>query len=857
MLTLQLLRALSFPNLRAHPTRTLVTVIGVALGVAAFVGIANVNRSVIASFKDGLGTIAGESEIEIDPAAGTLTEDDVGRAGEVPGVDAAAGMLEMFVPLADDATESIYFLGIDFLGSPVWTAQFPRAAIEIPDELVFLSQTNSVVLTRAFAARRGLALGDSLRVTAPAGVRTLYVRGLLDDVSAARLFGGALAIMDLPAAMRQLGRDGAIDRILVRLVGGADRDAVRARLAAALGPGVDVTVPEARGEQAEKMLVSLRAMLATASFLGLLVGGFVVYHTVTVAIGQRRRQFALANAVGISRRALRRVCMLETIGLALVGMIVGVVLGRGLAALAGPLVGTTASDIWLRIDVVPHGAVLREIAVGTVMGLLVAVVAGGLAIRATFRAPTVEALRPVGAGSDDQYVSGWTIPLGIAGIAGGAGLALLPPGINESTWVAAIDVVDAAAIAGTACLAPGLVQALGRLVYRLTGGIRSIPLRLAAIHLPRSAVHGGATAATVAGALAITTALAILVGSFEHAWLQWVEQHFAADLFVGGGARVRLLAGPPIGPDVAHTIRSLDGVASVEPFRVLRIRLGDQPVFLQGISVPDRLARGGLPMVEGTLEEAAAELEAGTAVLLSDNLAYKLGLHAGDRIELPSPTGLLPMRVAGTFVDFLGSLDLGAVAVADGVLRARWHDDAANLLRVWLAPGADVVDVRRRVLGRLGTGGYFVLTGREFVDGIRTVLDQLFRTAWFLIVVSTFIGVIGIVNTQVASMLDRARANATLHTIGIPVREIARGVLVECGLLGTLGGVLGAAVGVVLGADAIAWSLRLLTGWRIPLYVPHAQLLAGIVAATVVSAAAGWVPARVATHVSVGTRSVD
>jgi len=856
VLTLRLLRALSVPNVLAHPARTLVTIVGVALGVAAFLGIANVNGWVVASFEDSLTTIAGESQLEIDPTAGTLAEDAIARVAEAPGVRAAAGMLETFIPLVDGPAESLYLLGIDFLGSPVWRAQFPRDALDIPDELVFISRPDSVVVTRAFAARRALHLGDSIRVVAPDGERTLQVRGLLDDVSTARLFGGAVAIMDLPAAMRLLRREGAVDRILVTLSDDTDRDVVRERLAATLGPAVEVTTPEGRGEQAEKLLASLRVMLATASFLALVVGGFIVYHTVAVAVSQRRRQFALANAVGIPRQVLRRVCMLETLGLAAVGVVGGLALGHALGALVAPLVGTAASEIWLRVDAAQHAQSLRDVVIASAMGVAAALVAGVLAIRLTFRAPTVEALRPVGAATGDEDVRRWMIPIGITGVAGGVALAALPPGVPASVVIAAVDGVDAAGIVGAACLAPALVLGAGWLLHRATSSTRRLPLRLAAIHLARAPARSGATVATIAAALGIASALAILVESFQGAYLQWVEQHFAADLFVGSGGRVRLLAGPPIGPGVTDVIRSIDGVASVEPFRVIRIRLGDRTVFLQGISVADRLARGGLPMVEGTLEAAAADLENGTAVLLSDNLAYRLQLHAGDRLELPTPTGPLAVRVAGTFVDFLGSLDLGAVAVADGVLRSRWHDDAANLLRVWLVPGTTVAAVRQRVMEQLGVG-YFVLTGRDFVDGVRGVLGRFFRVAWLLIVVSTFIGAIGIVNTQVAAMLDRTRANAMLHTIGIPVRAIARSVLLECGFLGALGAGIGVAVGTVLGADLMTWSIRLLTGWRIPLRLPYGQLVVGVVAAAMMSAVAGYVPARAATRLSTGTRSVD
>jgi putative ABC transport system permease protein len=491
--------------------------------------------------------------------------------------------------------------------------------------LVFVSRPRSVVVSRAFALRLGLGLGDRLRLTVPGGVRTLRVRGFLDDVRAARLFGGSLAVMDLPAAMRFLGRESSIDRILVRLKDGADLGTVSERLAEMLGPAAEVGTPEGRGEQAEKLIASLRAMLATASFLGLILGGFIVYHTVSVAVSQRRRQFALANAVGISRRILRRVCIVETLSIAAVGVLAGLALGHVLGGLMAPLAGSAASAVWLPMDAVQHALSPPEVAVASLMGILAALAAAAVAVRLTFRAPTVEALRPLGEGSGDEKIRPWVVALGVPGLAAGVVLGLLPAGVPVSFLIIAVDFVDAAGMLAAACLAPGFVFAAGWLVHRLTSRTRVLPLRLAAIHLPRAPASGGATAATIAAAIAVASALAILVQSFQSAWLHWIEQHFAADLFVGGGSSVRLLAGPPIGPNVMATIRSVEGVASVEPFRVFHIRLGDRTVFLQGISVADRLTRGGLPMVEGTLEAAAEDLEAGTAVLLSGPSAARKG----------------------------------------------------------------------------------------------------------------------------------------------------------------------------------------------------------------------------------------
>lgn len=859
MLTLRLVRLLSLPQLRAHPVRTLVTGIGVALGVAAYVGIGNVNESVVASFRDTLRTVAGESEIEINATAGALTEDDVSRAAAVPGVAAAAGLIEAFLPMADDPGESLYLLGLDFLGSPVWRAQFPRDAIEIPDELRFVAQPDSVVVTRTFARARGLEIGDSLAVVLPTGRGELRVRGILDEIRTAQLFGGALIIMDLPAAALQLGRESTVTRILVTLAEGAERAEVRARLADAMGSRGHVTAPEGRGEQAEKLLASLRAMLATASFLALIVGGFIVYHTVAVAVGERRRQFALANTVGIPRGALARVCIVETLAVGALGATAGLVLGRLLGALAAPLAGSAASEIWLRVAVSPAALGSSDVLAGVAMGLSVALVACVFALRTSFGMPTVEMLKPSGAAAIDERVGPWTPVAGLLAIAAGVALlAFAPRGTEGATLIALVDMAEGLPLLGAALLAPSLVLAAAWTTRRLLGHTRNVPLALAALHLPRSPVRGGASVATIGAAIAIATGLAVLVESFQGAWIGWVEQHFAADLFVGTGGRVRLLAGPPMASSVAETVREIPGVATVEPFRVLPIRFRDRDVFLQGISTSDRLAHGGLPMVDGSLQAAARALDDGTAVLVSDNLAYQLELGVGDALELPAPTGARRVRVAGTYVDYLGSLDQGAIVVGTTALRRYWHDDSANLLRVWLTPGADPQTVRRRVIERLGTAsGYFVLTGRAFVEGIRDVLAQFFRAAWLVIVVAALIGVIGIVNTQVASVLDRSRDNATLRTIGIPARDLARGVFIECGLLGALGGLLGVAVGLVFGVQVLTWTIRLLTGWRIPMELPLGQLAGAVVLAILVSAVAGWVPARVVTRLRIRSGGVE
>jgi putative ABC transport system permease protein len=840
-----LLATITWPHWFEHRVRSVLTVIGVALGVATVVGVSDVSESVLASFRHTIETVAGSSALEVGARAGDLDEALVGRVSATAGVTAAAGIIESFLPVANAPEQSLYVLGVDFLGSPLLQAQIPRAAIDLPEELAFLAQLDSVMVTDTFARRAGIGHGGTLTLVAPSGPRALRVRAILGESPASHLFDGMLAVMDLPAAQRLLGRDRRLDRIAVQLAPGADVDAIGRRLQDELGPGVDVARPEVRGRQAEQLLFSLRSMLATASSLAAIVGAFIIYHTVAVSVHQRRRDLALLNTVGVDRRGIVRLCMLESLALALVGVPLGIVAGHALATLASGLVGGTASEIWVRLSVTEHVRSPFGVVAGTIVGIVIALGAAWAGSRATVLTPTVESLRPVA-------VEAHTAPrhllvvVALAMLAASWFVLALPPGLGVGTMVAAVVATQIIAYTGAAVCGPWLVSTLGSAFAGLVRRVSSLPIRLGAENVPRMPWRSGATVATIAAALGMAVTLSSLVQSFEGAWIGWLEQHFGADLFVGAGARFRLVAGPPMSESVGRTIARVPGVASVEPFRVMQVRLDDgRLVFLQGMSIDDRLAHGGLAMVEGALSVAAPALKAGTGVLVSDNLAAKMRLHRGDTIAIPTPAGPRSFRVEGTYVDYVGSLDLGAVALAQPLLASIWGDRSANLFRVWIEPGRDVSTIRADVLAALGSG-YYVVSGREFLDGVRSVLRQFFHATWALQLIAALVGIIGVVNSQLATVLDRRNEIAMLRTIGVSARDVIRSVLVECAALGAIGGTWGAIVGGMLGVQFVVVSLHLITGWRIPFVAPVGAAVVSVVCATLVSTAAGYVPARTA-----------
>jgi putative ABC transport system permease protein len=852
-----LVRTVSWPHWTAHRLRTALTVIGISLGVATVVGMANVSRSILTSFRHMVQTVAGSAELEITSPAGDVQEGLGDLVAKAPGVRAAGGIIEQFVTLADRPEESLYLLGLDFLGSPFWEGQLPQDALDIPDETEFVILSDSVVLTRTFMERVGLSFGDPIRVLAPDGVRTLRVRGVLADAPITSLFDGMVAVMDLPAAQKLVARDRRVDRVVIQVEPGENVSEVRAHLAQRLGSRVDVAPTEARGQESERLLFSLRSMLICASSLAVIVGAFIVYTTVAVSVQQRRRQFALLNTIGVRRRSLVHLCLAETLVLATLGMILGVVAGEVFGRLAGGVAGDAASEIWLPLRVDHRARSVPGLLAGAGIGVSTALVAAYVAIRATFRSPTVAALRPASVELEPPGRFGRLLGIGLALATTSWLIVLVPPGLGFGTLVGIIIATHVVVYAGGAVLAPSLVLGGGRIWRWLTRRSTSLSLRLAADNLPRSPSRSGSTVATIAAALGMAVTLAGVVHSFESAWLGWVEQHFGADLFVGSGARFRLLAGPPMAEEVGHRIAGVPGVAAVEPFRVLRIRLGEQPVFLQGIALEERAAHGGLPMVQGDFEAALPALRSGRGALISDNLAMRSGLQAGDTLTIPTPSGPRRFRIEGTYVDYVGSLDLGAVALARTQVVSLWQDRQANLYRVWLTPDASPSGARQRVLAELGGHGYYVITAGQFLESVRTVLNRFFLATWALQFVAAIVGVIGVVNAQLATVLDRSREIAMIRTVGVPARHIVRSVILECSALGAIGGLGGLVFGTMLGAQFILVALVLITGWRMPFTAPVVPVVTSVLIAICVSAIAGYVPARAAARLSARQQSLD
>ena len=127
-----------------------------------------------------------------------------------------------------------------------------------------------------------------------------------------------------------------------------------------------------------------------------------------------------------------------------------------------------------------------------------------------------------------------------------------------------------------------------------------------------------------------------------------------------------------------------------------------------------------------------------------------------------------------------------------------WRDDTVNVFRVYLAPGAQVPEVKQRILERYqGERQVFVLTNPELRAYIIRITDQWFALTSVQIAVAVLVAILGIVNTLTVSITDRRRELGVLRAVGGLAGQIRRTIWMEAIAIGVLGLILGFAFGAL------------------------------------------------------------
>jgi putative ABC transport system permease protein len=196
--------------------------------------------------------------------------------------------------------------------------------------------------------------------------------------------------------------------------------------------------------------------------------------------------------------------------------------------------------------------------------------------------------------------------------------------------------------------------------------------------------------------------------------------------------------------------------------------------------------------------------------------------------------------------------DSGSVLFDRATYVAAFQDTRVDTYELHLHQPANAERVRQRVNALFGEShDLFVLTNREFRAEVSRTTGQIFSLVRALELVALVVAVLGIVNAQLASVLDRVREIGVMRALGMRRRQVSRMIVIEAGLIGAIGTLAGVLLGVALGYVLLNHINLAQTGWYFPYHLSIASILEVSALTLPAAALAGFYPARAAARLVV------
>lgn len=835
----------SLRNFFAHKGRMALSAVAVLLSVAFVSGTLVFTDTMNTTF-DKLFAVTA-SDVTVSPKTAE-DEDDGGGTGRpvslpastveqvaaVDGVKQAEGAVaSMSVTVVNSENENMGSSN----GAPTIAGNWTRndlKSMEITSGHAPRGPTE-VVVDADTADKHDLKLGDELRTIAATG----DIRARIVGIASWKVTnpGAAVVYFDTETAQRGLlGATGRFTQVAVTAAAGVSDTQLKQDIAQSLNGSYKIqtakeNADENRKDVGEFMDIIKYAMLGFAG-IAFLVGIFLIINTFSMLVTQRTREIGLMRAIGSSRRQVNRSVLVEALLLGIVGSVLGVAAGVGIAvglmklmSMAGMNLSTDDLTVKVTTPVV-----------GLVLGVVVTVLAAYLPARRAGKVSPMAALRDAGTPADVK--AGW--------IRGLIGLVLTGAGTFALFAAATADKAsDGALMLGGGVvltligfvvigplLAGAVVRVISAVLLRAFGPVG----RMAERNALRNPRRTGATGAALMIGLALVACLSVVGSSMVASATSELDKSVGADFIV-------MTQQQRIVPQAEKAMQQTPGLAHVTRYKDIDATLTspDGKTDDTGVTAADPTYAEDVrrTTTEGTLSAAYGK----NAMSVGTDYAKKHGVHVGDTISVAFKGGETAKLKVAAVTDDDTSIDQGARYISIATLEQYVPADRIpqNVIMFGKAKeGQEAAAYAALKKSLHDYPQYQVRDQTDYKQELKDQVGQLLNMVYGLLALAIIVAVLGVVNTLALSVVERTREIGLMRAIGLSRRQLRRMIRMESVVIALFGALLG--LGLGMGWGATAQKLLALEGLNV-LDIPWPTIIGVFIASAFVGLFAALVPA--------------
>lgn len=834
--TFGLLRIINFRAVRKHAFRAALAAFSLGGGVAVVVAVMIEVTSVSKAVEDVGYQIAGPAPLRVVGAAtrGGISPAVVEDTRSVPGVAAVVPVIRGVTMIRNDGKESFGLgLGVDCSAQWIVDPKVCSTGQQEPPPAISKSLGDSLDKSASLVTDVGqLSLEKFQRVAD------------LDDVN-----NGLVAVLPLSMAKVQFARGDRVDMVYVTLDKDADAGEVQQRLKTTLGPTYTV---QPRSEPAKGYNVNdvLLPLLGIFALISIGVGVILITQITRLSVEERRREIAIASALGASPASiltgfLSEAALLGAVGSAM-GVLTGIVISEPIVASASEL---TERFVGVTVPVILKPAIL---VVGILAGLLLAVGAAvGPALSAS-NTPIAAELSGRAAQEQTTQRKIWfkallLLAIGLTGVIA-ARLATLSGALVA--WQAII------ADVGAVVALVGLLLATAYLSAQAITSVRPKPnkSRGATLTIALNALRSDRSrTAAISGAIAVPVVVAILLSGFL------VAIHIGATKVAESQADGRIAItttqfadyGPidaRFAPQTVNKLNSLAGVEKTERMAEIEISLKDGS--LAHIQAQDR-PTFPFGVLAGQSPEASQKAN---QIVIGSVLAREKNLHIGDTLVFGSGLDAQAMSI-GTIVatpEYGGRRIYMPYSVAEQI----YGPQPAGLIFATPASGFTAGQVIENIeaakfdqpVTAVDTDGY----ASDIAASIGRYLTPLNTLKYGLLAIAF----VSVLSTLLLVGIRRRREVALIQALGATRARVFSITTIEAVVAGAAGGLFGAVLSIAI-SEAVRRAAVVNVGLITPLVFPWTDALLYALLATVAAVFAAIIPAWKSTRSTPATELRD
>ncbi len=750
MTFLELIRVIVLKNMRREKFLTVLSVIGVALGIGLFTGVKVASDKAVSSFEADIRGANPYANYEILDTAGTDFPEGIYPSVRQTGEKSFPVLkADGYLPAMKD-TVDIY--GIDIVRTAGFLTLSPRKGGRFQD---YFRDLNGVIVTKDFAASHSLRKGDTFRAYVYDGEFPLKVADVIDEASlTANTF-----IMDLGNFQEYFGKAGYLSRIDVET-----DDKTASEIQKILPPSLSIGRKDLAIQNQKSLLKSFRYNLQFVSLIAILVGIFLLYNTIFVSVVKRRTEIGVLRGLGISKKTVVLLFVIQGMVLGVAGSVFGIFVGQAAAYFSVTAVEKTITTMYHTISIsdylIPKGDIVLALALGVIVSLLASAI------------PSFEAarVRPTESAKEGTFEIRYAAHRGISAVTGvvfiAAGCASsyidyrsTPYDFPFLAYAGILLIILGFTFLSPFCLAT-LLTALKRPVERLfpsAGAITVGDIR-GSIYRFSVALMG------VAISSALIFALLTLIFSFRDSLKIWINKNIAADVYVKPASCRSNFCFFPLSDELIKTVEGLHEVAGVDRFRTLRIDFQGRQI-VAGFGDRDVRRRFGHFQNAGEGKPLPQNGGSDRTIGVSTFLGIKFGLKVGDKVEIRTPKGMKRFVISDIFSSY--STTSGFVYLDRRWLKEYWGLDDATQLGIYLKKEVDVNGFIGRLKEMLSSRYSLEITNTAQLRAkVLSIFDRTFAITYAIELISIIVSLIGVINTLLALVLERKREISIFRYLG-------------------------------------------------------------------------------------------